>query len=211
MTAMARTPEAERKALERALADYATLRKDLRARRKAQQASTGRPATLPVLPVLDLVAVHCTSESLPLDEDAFDLVVDAIDTESLTGWCRFRSEIGWSGRLPAGYASAGPPITAEWVEPGAVSCRLLPDPDGAPGMGRLWTLSERLLKPEDPLQDGEIACLRERRLVLSEGLPDPCRHLVYHVFWGADPDDDAHALRRRFDRLAGFSGRSKST
>lgn len=197
-----------RTALVQALADYSALRKALRARRKEQRGRGDTPVTLPVLPVLDLVAVRCASESIALGQGAYDRVIAALGSGGLTGWCRFRSEVGWSGKLPADYASAGPPITAEWVFPGAASCRLLPDPSGNPGRGVLWTLTERMLKPSEALQGDEQACLRERRLVLSEGLPQPCRHLVYHVFWGADPDDDAHALRRRFDRLAGFSGRS---
>ncbi len=180
-----------RRALARAFADYGTLR--------AEAAELD-------LPELSLVALHCATEDIALDESAFDRMCGILDRPDGTGWCRFRSVVRWSGAADfPDYDTAGPPVLAEWTEAPERSCLLrLQSGSGSP-RARIWTFTERMLGPEDPLGEAEICALREKRKALARAAPAGTRSLIYHVFWGAEPHEDAHALRRRFDRFAGFS------
>ena len=183
--------ELERSALARTFEDYGMLRAE---------------ADDLDLPELALVAVHCATEDIALDAPAFDRLRGILDRPEGAGWCRFRSVVRWSRAAdwPA-YEEAGPPIFAEWTESQDRSCRLrLLSGTGSP-KARIWTFSERDLGADDPLREGEVCALRETRKALARAAPDGIGALVYHVFWGAEPHEDVHALRRRFDRFAEFS------
>lgn len=188
---MTSRPELERRALARTFADYGKL--------KAQAGKLG-------LPELALVAVHSATEDIALDAVAFDRLRGILGRPEVAGWCRFRSDVRWSGSTDwPEYGEAGPPLFAEWTEAQDQSCRLrLLSGTGDPG-ARIWTFTERLLGADDLLREGEVCALREERKALARAAPDGVGRLVYHVFWGAEPHEDVHALRRRFDRFAGFS------
>ena len=183
--------EEERRALARTLGDYLELRLQ---------------TEVLDLPDLALVAVHCVTEDLVLDETAFDRLRGILDRTEGEGWCRFRSSVVWSGSTDwPGYDEAGPPLFAEWTEGPGRSCRLRLLSGTAPAQARIWTFTERVLEPTGPVGQGEVCALREARQALARAAPAGIGSLAYHVFWGAEPHQDVHALRRRFDRFAGFS------
>lgn len=179
-----------RRALAQAYADYGTLR--------AQAAGI-------YLPELALVALHCTTEDIALDKAAFNRICNILKRPEGAGWCRFRSIVAWAGTTaPLEYDTAGPPVFAEWTETPEQSCRLRILSGAGTPRARIWTYTERVLGPDDRLEDGEVCALREQRKALARAAPAGIHSLIYHVFWGAEPHEDPHALRRRFDRFAGF-------
>ena len=182
--------ERERQAILRAARDYQTLR------RNAEDAG---------LPELALVAVNVTHDDIDLDGEAFRQVLAALAEDDAQGWCRFRSAVVWAqARAWPDFDEAGPPIHGEWTAGPTASCRLRLLSGEWPARARIWTFRERLLAQEDPLAPGEICALREERRTLARAAPDGVTGLAYHVFWGAEPHEDVHALRRRFDRFVGF-------
>jgi len=182
--------EDERKALSRACADYRLLR--------AQASAAG-------LADLALVAVRKETRDHGFDCAAYnDIVKEIGGTTEQSGWCRFRSELGWTGGAMPAFADAGPPLFAEWTGGEAKSSRLRVQADGSAPFLRVWTYFERSLGESEPLKEGEQAFLRESAEVVAHVALRPKTRLLYHVFWGAEPHDDVHALRRRFDRFVGF-------
>lgn len=180
-------------ALRQVFADYNTLRKPV-------------PANWPEL---KLVAVSTKTGSTGADETCFGEVVEALNEEEQSGWVRFQSDVYWTG---AGYspdfAECGPPLFAEWTTGAQASCRLRADPD-TPGKVHIWTYTERDLGVSDDLRKDETAFLRETVTVLGHRKRLGSTELVYHIYWAAPekaaPEKkDPFALRRVFDRFAGF-------
>lgn len=180
----------EWQALARAARDYATLR---------QQAQGLE------LPEIVLVGVTVTTDDMALDAEAFRQVLAAFAEERAAGWARFRSVVTWSPDTEwPDFEEAGPPIFAEWTSGPARSCRLRLLSGDGPARARLWTFEERPLGADDEPAPGEVCALREARGAVARAAPAGITGLSYHVFWGAEPHEDVHALRRRFDRFAGF-------
>ena len=160
---------------------------------------------------LTLCAVSSgTPERLTADRAAFDRVRNALASSTAQGWARFRSAAYVTGRnkpLPD-FDAAGEPLRAEWRLDEASSMRLTADPGGS-GLV-LRTYADRILAPGDPIPDGYRAALRQTVTVLSDPIPEDPRTLggkqevlIHHVYWGASPEDPS-AIRRLFDRFAGF-------
>jgi hypothetical protein len=192
---MTARPELERRALARTYSDFCLLR---------EQADGLE------LPEIALVAVDRATEDITLDAAAFNRRRGTLDRPEGAAWCRFRSVVRWSGAADwPSFKEAGPPLFAEWIEAPERSCRLRLLSGSASPRARIWTFTERVLGPDDPLREGEVCALREERKALARAAPDGIASLVYHVFWGAEPHEDVHALRRRFDRFAGFLRRSE--
>jgi len=156
-------------------------------------------------PGLDLVALGMEAETMLANEDAFDMVHAAIQAPGAQGWARLRSALIWTGQqdLP-GFATAGPPLFAEWCEDAQTSLRLRRDPE-KPGSLILRRFTERSLQDNDEPNTGETLFLREVRTLVAHPRVLPGTQLDYHVFWGAPEGENPHALRRIFDRFAGFS------
>jgi hypothetical protein len=153
------------------------------------------------LPDLALVAVRVTRETVPL-ADASDRVRAALSDGE--GWARLRSTVVWSFEA---WPDAGPPLFAEWREDASTSCRLRLI--SGTGSARVWTFTERPLGAADAPQADEVPALCERRWALAHGAPPGIARLDYHVYWGAEPHEDAHALRRRFDRFVCYGRTGK--
>ena len=158
---------------------------------------------------LELVAVRREREVAPADEALFDRVAREI-ADGAQGWARFRSELGWTGNPPPRFEESGPPVAAEWLcRDGAeagTAFRLTPAPaPGAVGKALIVSARHRALGESGGLEDGEIACLRQRAAVLAHKCLQPSRRIAYDVYWGLpDSDESQSALRRLFDRFAGF-------
>ena len=155
---------------------------------------------------LQLVAARRERETVTADEALFERVTQAIDAPGAQGWARFRSELGWTNHPPSGFAKSGPPIAAEWLSrEGAnagIAYRLTPAPSVA-GATLIVSARHRALGESDRLEDGEIACLRQRATVLAHRRLEPFRRIAYDIYWGL-PETDESAMRRLFDRFAGL-------
>ena len=161
----------------------------------------------PDMDELQLVAVRRERETVAADEALFDRVAREIDADGAHGWGRFRSELGWTGQPPPAFAESGPPVAAEWLrregEEAGVAFRLTPAPDAA-GKALIVTASHRDLGESDRLEDSEIPCLLQCAAVLADGRL-PFRRIAYDIYWGLpDNDESGSAMRRLFDRFAGF-------
>jgi len=178
------------KALRQACEDYKELR-------KADEKSRW--------PELVLVAVKKESQPWQADEEHFKQIVEALNKKGQSGWARLQSALIWTGNSDRpGHERGGSPLQAEWTETPDLSCRLQADPD-KPGQTRLWRYHERILGPDSTPDEGETAFLRQETALLGHPARLKGRFLGYHVFWGAGPQEDAHALRRVFARFTGFS------
>lgn len=175
------------------------LRQTLADYRKMRQSCSG-------LTILELVAARRESKTVTADEALFERVTQAIDAPGAGGWARFRSELGWTNHPPSCFAKSGPPIAAEWLSrEGAnaeIAYRLTPAPRVA-GATLIVSARHRALGEADRLEDGEIACLRQRATVLAHRRLKPFGRIVHDVYWGL-PETDKSAMRRLFDRFAGF-------
>ena len=157
---------------------------------------------------LALVAVRREREIAAADEALFDRAAREIAADGAQGWARFRSALGWTGHPPPGFDESGPPVAAEWLRrdgAGAgVAFRLTPAP-GAVGEALIVSARHRDLGDSDELEEGEIPCLRQRAAILANKRLQPFRRIAYDVYWGLPDSDESHsALRRLFDRFAGF-------
>ena len=155
---------------------------------------------------LQLVAARRERETAAADKALFERVTQAIKAPGTRGWARFRSELGWTNHPPSGFAKSGPPIAAEWLsrEGGnpEIAYRLTPAPSVA-GATLIVSAHHRTLGESDRLEDGEIACLRQRVTVLAHRRLEPFGRIAYDVYWGL-PETDESAMRRLFDRFAGL-------
>ena len=177
-------------------------------------------------PELTLVAVRTNGgdASHPGDDPTKAAWVKAIEYANRPGWVRRRSGL-WSsetnGEADMADETLGPPLFGEWVTGKNESVHLRPDAE--PGKLRFWTYTERALRGNAGLADGEAPALCQQVWVIANPdgekecrlAPDPegdpkrvMRRVVgYHVYWGGAPDDP-HAIRRLFARFVGFSCRN---
>jgi hypothetical protein len=146
---------------------------------------------------------------LPADEAAYDRVRDALAPPMAQGWARFRSATHATdeGQPVPNFADAGEPLRAEWRLDEDRSVRLSAAPSG--GL-IIRTYAERTLAPGETPPSGWRAALRQTVTVLRHPVPDGPATLgneqavlIYHVYWGASPEDPS-AVRRLFDRFVGF-------
>lgn len=153
-------------------------------------------------PALDLVAVaREVAQPLPADKSGFDNVLAALNADS--GWARFRSEVHWTGNPDTpDYDQWGAPLFAEWVENETSSVRLRLDPDEPTRLVK-WLYTETVVTDEEAEDAEGLVFLREQVAVLGHKRRLPGMMLIYHVFWGGDGKG---AVRRVFDRFAGFQG-----
>lgn len=186
----------------------------------------GKRAGLDDLPELSLVAMYRKSAQVVTDRELFEKVTNVLAGEvhgrawfrqklrwtgnpSLeeggNGWARFRSELGWTDHPPPCFEQSGPPIMAEWLD-GGISYRLTPAPSVA-GQALVVSACARSLDPLDPndcLREGEEPGLRQRLEILADPRVTPFTHIAYEVCWGLPSNDSSSAMRRLFDRFAGF-------
>lgn len=156
---------------------------------------------------LSLVAARRGREEAPADEALYGRVAAEIGADGAQGWARFRSALGWPGCPPPAFEEAGPPVAAEWLR-GAdadeeTAWRLGPAP-GKAGAALIVSVRHRALGPSDALAEGETACLRQRATVLAHPRLGSAR-IAYDIYWGLPENGDASAMRRLFDRFAGFA------
>lgn len=158
---------------------------------------------------LSLVAARRGREEAPADDELYRRVTEEIGADSAQGWARYRSALGWTGRRrpPPAFAEAGPPVAAEWLRRAdageGTSWRVGPAP-GKAGAALIVSVRHRALGPSGALADGETACLRQRATVLAHPRLDAAR-IAYDIYWGLPENGDASAMRRLFDRFAGFA------
>ena len=114
---------------------------------------------------------------------------------------------GRDRKCPA-FDVAGAPLRAEWRVDEASSVRLSGDPRG-PGLV-IRTYADKVLKPDETPPAGYRLALRQTVVVLDKDAPETPDDLgrlqgvlIYHVYWGAAPEDPS-AVRRLFDRFASF-------
>lgn len=158
-------------------------------------------------PELQPVAVKHATKQYDADQACFDRVSKELREKDQHGWARFQSEVDWTGNTKTlDFATAGKPLFAEWTVGAQTSCRLRSDPENL-GEVCVWTYTESDLWPPDNLQNDETAYLRETTTVLGRRIRSNGAKLVYHVYWAAPGDGDAYALRRMFDRFAGFQSK----
>jgi hypothetical protein len=157
------------------------------------------------LPKLKMVGVKSLPpKQIKADDACFDMLVKAVRATDQYGWSRFQSCVDWTGQSDAPvFGDAGAPLFAEWTTSTQESCRLRTDPDN-PTNVLIWTYTERDFGKNDALQTRETAFLRETVTVLGHHRRLRDKELVYHIYWAAPKEDDAHALRRVFDRFAGI-------
>lgn len=183
----------------------------------------GKRARLDDLPELSFVAMYRKSAQVAADRELFEKVTNVLAGEmhgrawfrrklgwtgnpsleaEVNGWARFRSELGWTGHPPPCFEQSGPPIMAEWLD-GGISYRLTPAPSVA-GQALVVSACARSLDPDDCLRDGEAPGLCQRLEVLADSRVAPFTHIAYEVCWGLPSNDSSSAMRRLFDRFAGF-------
>lgn len=179
--------------LRRTLADYEKMR--------AREEFSG-------MAELSLVAVRRERGEAPADEALYRRVTAEIGAGGAQGWARYRSALGWPDAPPPAFEDAGPPVAAEWLRRAdageTTAWRLGPAP-GKAGAALIVSVRHRALGPSGALADGETACLRQRAAVLAHPRLGSARRIAYDIYWGLPENGDSSAMRRLFDRFAGFA------